>query len=134
MSHCITTVSGQTLGICSRFTVLHNIGFHADLNQTYAVGETDEESQKLIRTTRAALDAAIAMCKPGALFRDIGKVMLVLHAFRFYSSQPSTLVNRSRDRMVVLLFVHIQAMVSTISSMALLIIYPTMLRTKLLEP
>lgn len=52
-------------------------GFHGDLNETYAVGEVDEESKKLIRTTREALDAAIAMCKPGALFRDIGKVMSV---------------------------------------------------------
>ncbi|EKM82708.1 hypothetical protein AGABI1DRAFT_34709 [Agaricus bisporus var. burnettii JB137-S8] len=54
---------------------LHDIGFHADLNETYPVGEIDEESQKLIRTTREALDAAIAICRPGTLFRDIGKVI-----------------------------------------------------------
>lgn len=51
------------------------------------MGEIDEESRKLIRTTREALDAAIAICRPGTLFRDIGKVMLVLHAFRFYHVQ-----------------------------------------------
>jgi len=50
-------------------------GFHGDLNATYPVGEIDEDSKKLIRTTREALDAAIAICKPGVLFRDIGKVI-----------------------------------------------------------
>lgn len=50
-------------------------GFHGDLNETYPVGEIDEESKKLIRTTRESLDEAIKMCKPGALFRDIGKAM-----------------------------------------------------------
>ena len=52
-------------------------GFHSDLNATYPVGEIDEESKKLIRTTRECLDAAINICKPGALFRDIGRVMSV---------------------------------------------------------
>lgn len=53
----------------------HDPGFHGDLNGTYTVGKIDEDSKKLIRTTREALRAAIAICKPGALFRDIGKVM-----------------------------------------------------------
>ncbi|KAI0818589.1 methionine aminopeptidase [Irpex lacteus] len=50
-------------------------GFHSDLNETYPVGRVDAESLKLMRTTRESLDAAIAICKPGALFRDIGKVI-----------------------------------------------------------
>ena len=50
-------------------------GFHGDLNETYPVGEIDDESKKLIRTTREALDEAINLCKPGALFRDLGKTM-----------------------------------------------------------
>ena len=54
-------------------------GFHADLNETYPVGEVDEDSKKLMRVTRQALDAAIAICKPGALIRDIGKAMSVSH-------------------------------------------------------
>ncbi|CAA7271103.1 unnamed protein product [Cyclocybe aegerita] len=54
---------------------LYYDGYHGDLNETYPVGEIDEDSKRLIRTTRGALDAAIAMCKPGALFRDIGKVI-----------------------------------------------------------
>lgn len=54
-----------------------NLGYHGDLNETYAVGVIDEDSKKLIRTTRECLDEAIKICKPGALFRDIGKVMFV---------------------------------------------------------
>ncbi|KAE9387492.1 methionine aminopeptidase [Gymnopus androsaceus JB14] len=52
-----------------------NIGYHGDVNGTYPVGKIDEDSEKLIRTTRESLDAAIKMCKPGALFRDIGKTI-----------------------------------------------------------
>ncbi|KAG9103051.1 Methionine aminopeptidase 1 [Ceratobasidium sp. 370] len=51
--------------------------FHSDLNETYPVGKISEDSKKLIRTTRKCLDAAIAICKPGALFRDIGKAIVV---------------------------------------------------------
>ena len=53
-------------------------GYHGDVNGTYPVGKISEESEKLIRTTRLCLDEAIKICKPGALFRDIGKVMYVL--------------------------------------------------------
>ncbi|KAH8117423.1 methionine aminopeptidase [Phellopilus nigrolimitatus] len=54
---------------------LYYDGYHGDVNETYAVGEIDEESKNLIRTTRECLDEAIKICKPGALFRDIGKVI-----------------------------------------------------------
>ncbi|CAE6424589.1 unnamed protein product [Rhizoctonia solani] len=54
---------------------LYYKGFHGDLNETYPVGEISEESKKLIRTTRQCLDAAIAICKPGTLFRDLGKTI-----------------------------------------------------------
>ncbi|TDL27442.1 methionine aminopeptidase [Rickenella mellea] len=54
---------------------LYYDGFHADLNETYPVGEIDDDSKRLIRTTRESLDAAIALCKPGTLFRDLGKAI-----------------------------------------------------------
>ncbi|KAI4527840.1 methionine aminopeptidase [Schizophyllum commune Tattone D] len=54
---------------------LYYDGMHGDLNATYPVGKIDEESEKLIRTTRQALDEAIKLCKPGVLFRDVGKVI-----------------------------------------------------------
>ncbi|KAG8968605.1 Methionine aminopeptidase 1 [Tulasnella sp. 419] len=50
-------------------------GFHSDLNATYPVGKISEEDQKLIDTTRKCLDEAIKICKPDALFRDIGKAI-----------------------------------------------------------
>jgi hypothetical protein len=52
-------------------------GFHADLNETYPVGKVDKDSVRVMKASRDALYAAIAMCKPGALWRDIGKVMCV---------------------------------------------------------
>ncbi|TCD69732.1 Methionine aminopeptidase 1 [Steccherinum ochraceum] len=50
-------------------------GFHSDLNATYPVGQVDDESKNLMKTTRRCLDEAIKICKPGTLFRDIGKVI-----------------------------------------------------------
>ncbi|KAF8582672.1 methionine aminopeptidase [Ramaria rubella] len=52
-----------------------NLGFHGDLNETYPVGKISDENAKLIRTCRQCLDEAIKLCKPGALFRDIGKAI-----------------------------------------------------------
>ncbi|KAI0318956.1 methionine aminopeptidase [Amylostereum chailletii] len=54
---------------------LYHDGVHGDLNATYPVGRIDEDSEKLIRTTRKALDEAIKLCKPGALIRDLGKTI-----------------------------------------------------------
>ncbi len=50
-------------------------GYHADLNETYPVGRVDDDSKRLMRAARESLDEAIKICKPGALFRDLGKVM-----------------------------------------------------------
>ncbi|KAJ7343516.1 peptidase M24, structural domain-containing protein [Mycena albidolilacea] len=50
-------------------------GFHGDVNGTYPVGKIDEDSAKLIRTSRECLDKSMEICKPGALFRDIGKII-----------------------------------------------------------
>jgi len=50
-------------------------GFHGDVNATYPVGKIDDESAKLLRTSRECLDKSIEICKPGALFRDIGKII-----------------------------------------------------------
>jgi methionyl aminopeptidase len=54
---------------------LYYDGFHGDVNETYPVGKVDEESEKLLRVARLCLDEAIKVCKPGALFRDIGKTV-----------------------------------------------------------
>jgi len=50
-------------------------GYHGDLNETYPVGRVDDDVKKLMRTARDCLDEAIKLCKPGALFRDLGKTI-----------------------------------------------------------
>ncbi|KAJ7632586.1 peptidase M24, structural domain-containing protein [Roridomyces roridus] len=50
-------------------------GYHGDVNATYPVGKIDDESAKLLKTSRECLDKAIEACKPGALFRDLGKII-----------------------------------------------------------
>ncbi|KAJ7905461.1 peptidase M24, structural domain-containing protein [Mycena olivaceomarginata] len=45
---------------------LGQIGFHGDVNGTYPVGKIDEDSAKLIRTSRECLDKSMEICKPGA--------------------------------------------------------------------
>ncbi|KAK9459597.1 peptidase M24, structural domain-containing protein [Lipomyces oligophaga] len=57
---------------------LYYKGFHADLNETFYVGEkafADADSIRLVETTREALDKAIAIVKPGMPFREIGNVI-----------------------------------------------------------
>uniref|UniRef100_A0A7S3YVT8 Methionine aminopeptidase n=2 Tax=Lotharella globosa TaxID=91324 RepID=A0A7S3YVT8_9EUKA len=55
-------------------TVYKN-GFHGDLNETFLVGEVDEESKKLVRTTYESLMLAIRACKPDFFIRDFGKII-----------------------------------------------------------
>ncbi|CAE7949086.1 mcts1 [Symbiodinium sp. KB8] len=40
-------------------------GFHADLNETYFIGQCDEESHHLVRSTYDALKASVALIRPG---------------------------------------------------------------------
>lgn len=54
---------------------LYYDGFHGDLNETYPVGRIDDDSRKLIRVARECLDESIKLCRPGALFRDLGKTI-----------------------------------------------------------
>jgi len=50
-------------------------GFHGDLNETFVVGEPDEESKRLIKVTHDCLMKAIGEVKPGVRFRDMGEVI-----------------------------------------------------------
>ena len=57
---------------------LYHGGYHADLNETYYVGDrakADPDSVRVVETTRECLDMAIELVKPGTLFRDFGKVI-----------------------------------------------------------
>ena len=50
-------------------------GVHGDTNATFLVGAVDEESQRLVRVTRECLDRGIAVVRPGAEVRDIGRAI-----------------------------------------------------------
>jgi len=50
-------------------------GFHADVNHTYLIGNVDEKYKKLVQVTKEALDKAIAIVRPGCMYRDIGQVI-----------------------------------------------------------
>ncbi|GAU25667.1 hypothetical protein TSUD_265940 [Trifolium subterraneum] len=50
-------------------------GVHGDLNETYFVGNVDEESRQLVKCTYECMDKAISIVKPGVRFREIGEVI-----------------------------------------------------------
>ncbi|XP_047337647.1 methionine aminopeptidase 1A-like [Impatiens glandulifera] len=50
-------------------------GVHGDLNETYFVGNVDEESKRLVQSTYECLEKAIAIVKPGVRFREVGEVI-----------------------------------------------------------
>ncbi|KAI7837907.1 hypothetical protein COHA_008288 [Chlorella ohadii] len=50
-------------------------GYHGDLNETFVVGEVDEASKQLVKVTYECLHKAIAICKPGTPYREIGEVI-----------------------------------------------------------
>jgi methionyl aminopeptidase len=47
-------------------------GWFADAARTFAVGDVDPETQRLLEVTRASLDAAIDQARPGNRLGDIG--------------------------------------------------------------
>lgn len=51
---------------------LYMNGFHADTARTWVCGEGDSDGKRLVDATKEALDAAVAVCKAGAPFRDVG--------------------------------------------------------------
>ncbi|KFM24263.1 Methionine aminopeptidase 1A [Auxenochlorella protothecoides] len=50
-------------------------GWHGDLNETFVVGEVDDVSKKLLKTTHECLELAIAACRPGMRYRDVGDII-----------------------------------------------------------
>ena len=50
-------------------------GVHGDTNATFLVGDVDEESRRLVTVTRECLDRGIAVVRPGAQVRDIGRAI-----------------------------------------------------------
>ncbi|XXH05394.1 COPII-coated vesicle protein [Hypoxylon texense] len=57
---------------------LYHGGYHADLNETYYVGDkakADPESVRVVETARECLDEAAKLIKPGTLIREFGNVI-----------------------------------------------------------
>jgi len=50
-------------------------GVHSDLNETFLVGNVDEQGRKLVRVSEECLMKAIEAVKPGCLYRDLGNVI-----------------------------------------------------------
>ncbi|GMN18780.1 hypothetical protein TIFTF001_046843 [Ficus carica] len=50
-------------------------GVHGDLNETFFVGNVDEDSKRLVQCTYECLEKAITIVKPGMRFREVGEVI-----------------------------------------------------------
>eukprot|EP00667_Euglena_gracilis_P002958 EG_transcript_2967 len=50
-------------------------GFHGDCSEMVFVGKVDEAAQRLVKSTYEAWQAAIAICKPGVPYQQIGRVI-----------------------------------------------------------
>ena len=48
-------------------------GYHGDLNETFLVGNVDEHGKRLVECAYKCLKAAIDKCRPGTMYRDLGK-------------------------------------------------------------
>jgi len=66
-------------------TVFHE-GVHGDCSETVLVGNVSKGLRDLVKTTYKSLRAAIAICKPGTPYSDIGGVIEDIITPRGYSS------------------------------------------------
>ncbi|WOO80831.1 methionine aminopeptidase [Vanrija pseudolonga] len=55
-------------------TLFHD-GYHGDTSATFLLPEVDDKGRELVRLTEEALELAIAACKPGRPYSDIGKTI-----------------------------------------------------------
>lgn len=44
-------------------------GYHADLNETFLVGNVNDDSVRLVKCAYESLAAAVALCRPGTLYK-----------------------------------------------------------------
>jgi len=56
-------------------TTYNKGGFHGDLNETFCVGNVDDDGRRLVKTSFECLAAAMELVKPGTLYRDFGTVI-----------------------------------------------------------
>jgi methionyl aminopeptidase len=48
-------------------------GHHADLNETFFIGNVDEESRRLVRAAFESLSEASKLIRPGTMYRQLGQ-------------------------------------------------------------
>lgn len=68
-------VDGDILNID---VTLYHEGYHADLNETYYIGDkskADPDNVRVVEAARECLDEAIKAVKPGTLIRDFGNII-----------------------------------------------------------
>uniref|UniRef100_A0A7S4EL83 Methionine aminopeptidase n=1 Tax=Pseudo-nitzschia australis TaxID=44445 RepID=A0A7S4EL83_9STRA len=53
-------------------TTFNRGGYHGDLNETFLVGNVDDDGKRLVKTSFDCLAAALNLVKPGTLYRDLG--------------------------------------------------------------
>ena len=56
-------------------TVYNKGGYHGDLNETFCVGNVNDEGRNLVQTAFECLAQASETIKPGTLYRDLGSVI-----------------------------------------------------------
>jgi len=61
--------------ICNIDVSAYHDGMHSDLNETYFIGAVSPEHQHLVKTAKLCLDKAIAIARPGTMYRDVGSVI-----------------------------------------------------------
>lgn len=61
--------------ICNLDVTIYHHGYHADLNETYLVGNVNKKGKHLVRSTYECLQKAIEICKPGTHYKEIGNVI-----------------------------------------------------------
>lgn len=54
---------------------VYHEGLHADLNETFFIGDCDEDSHRLVKAAYESLRKASEMIKPGTLYRDLGNAI-----------------------------------------------------------
>lgn len=50
-------------------------GYHGDLNETFCVGNVDADGRRVVQTAFECLSSALALVKPGTLYRDLGSTI-----------------------------------------------------------
>jgi methionyl aminopeptidase len=61
--------------ICNVDVTVYYKGVHADLNETWLIGNVSPEHTHLVTTAYNCLNAAIEAVRPGTLYRDLGNII-----------------------------------------------------------